>query len=1103
MADPTKTVTNPRIAKLIQYEDKLDTADRQELETYRELGQAPKKASTSLTESQGKATGFYGRALEANNNFNATLSSVQPRGYTAQKVVDAAPDYTNTITDDDRQLSEQAKRNFILASLRYESGASINADEFAKQERAFFPRPGDGAKVIAQKAHDRQVVIQGLQEGSGPGADGVGKASDSPDYSKELSGTFEPYQAQLYSNFRQANPKATPGQLKDFAAAIGATVAAPGATPPAPGAPPPAEKQGAVVNTPILEAGSGNVLGPSTGPVPTIDIHDETAAQTPEFRAGLAKLLADPTVGADQIRAYWSANAKGAPAPNTPAEAEKIAPLAVERGKNGITDRVDAAIRGAADTASLGFADEISAGARTLFGDKTMRENLAEERGVDAYDQENHGVSRFLGQLGGGAVLPFGDMENAANVAKTSALYGGAYGFGSGNGGLGQRFLSAGVGAAVGGATGYGIGKLSELYHANGGPPPPPTDAQNTFAAAQRQDIPILPQDVGGAGIGRATQGAAQTPFGAGTVSRAANKLYDRFMGRVGELAGNAPTRDEAGNIIGAHAQAAADQSATAAERTSGAVEGALGAPVDTTGAGQLVQRGVSRWMDETGQRATGLYNDIPIAADREAVVSNTRAALADMTQGMSSNPQLSAMFKNGRLEGYMDALTPKAEVADGAVLPGGGRAQPQIQMTGGKLNWEDLSAFRTRVGDMLDDPRLTDDIATRQLRKLYGALSEDIKATAQAEGPEAFTKWKRANDYYDGRMKRINDTLSMVVGDKKDATPNEAMSALQSMIKEGRSGNAAAFSRVMRSIPAEDRDVVRASIVNDARGGRKFDPAAFAKAWGSMSERGKSALLPQDGMRALMDDAAMRASASDKNPFAGKSGEQIFETFDKMATNKGDRARFKATMDSLSPDEASHVRSTYIDIMGRPPKDAREAGEADFSITRWVNRYNDMPATSKAAMFGTGDLRSALEDLATVAGKVKASERLAGHSNTGAINSLNATTGGLGAAAAALISGHPVIAMGLASPAAYQAISARVLTSPTLVRWLAGATRTSLSPQAYIERLGRIAVRSPSIAQDALGLQKMMMHAVNDNAPTVARAAASDAKGPDQQQQK
>ena len=150
------------------------------------------------------------------------------------------------------------------------------------------------------------------------------------------------------------------------------------------------------------------------------------------------------------------------------------------------------------------------------------------------------------------------------------------------------------------------------------------------------------------------------------------------------------------------------------------------------------------------------------------------------------------------------------------------------------------------------------------------------------------------------------------------------------------------------------------------------------------------------------------------------------------------------------------------------------------------------MTPQGRGTLFGRGELHAAMSDLATGAEKVKASERLAGHSNTGAVTGFNKTNVGLWSAVGALLTGHPIVAAGLAAPAAYQRISAQVLTSPRLLRWL-----TRVPPKAtyegqaqYLSRLTKIAISEPAIANDALGLQTYLRAAMRQSP---GRAAAAD----------
>jgi hypothetical protein len=120
----------------------------------------------------------------------------------------------------------------------------------------------------------------------------------------------------------------------------------------------------------------------------------------------------------------------------------------------GFFRRVDDAVRGVADAATFGFSDEIAAGLGSLTGiggeSGQFDQNLAAQRQRDA----TGGVERFGGQLAGAVAMPGAAAKSILGAVGKGALAGGAYGLGSGEGGIENRAKSAVVGGAVGGVAG-------------------------------------------------------------------------------------------------------------------------------------------------------------------------------------------------------------------------------------------------------------------------------------------------------------------------------------------------------------------------------------------------------------------------------------------------------------------------------------------------------------------------------------------------------------------------------------------------------------------------------------------------------------------------
>lgn len=66
----------------------------------------------------------------------------------------------------DQQRFSQAKRDFITAVLRKESGAAIGVDEFTNEDKKFFPQVGDKPAVLKQKALGRKRAFESLKKQS-------------------------------------------------------------------------------------------------------------------------------------------------------------------------------------------------------------------------------------------------------------------------------------------------------------------------------------------------------------------------------------------------------------------------------------------------------------------------------------------------------------------------------------------------------------------------------------------------------------------------------------------------------------------------------------------------------------------------------------------------------------------------------------------------------------------------------------------------------------------------------------------------------------------------------------------------------------------------
>ena len=127
-------------------------------------GFAPKSgAEKPMTDAQSKAA-LFGSRMESSNKIiddlakSGTNKSVpfSNAGFGVGGAVTAA-------SSGSQQQLQQAKRDFINATLRRESGAVISPSEFDNAEKQYFPQVGDSKEVEKQKAGNRAIATRGVQ----------------------------------------------------------------------------------------------------------------------------------------------------------------------------------------------------------------------------------------------------------------------------------------------------------------------------------------------------------------------------------------------------------------------------------------------------------------------------------------------------------------------------------------------------------------------------------------------------------------------------------------------------------------------------------------------------------------------------------------------------------------------------------------------------------------------------------------------------------------------------------------------------------------------------------------------------------------------------
>jgi hypothetical protein len=123
------------------------------------------KSRLAPNESEAKAAGFADRINSANPNIDAYAeASTNPVDEFLSKI----PVVGNYMVDKEYQMGDQARRDFVNAQLRRESGAVISDAEFANAEKQYLPARGDSPETLKQKAAARKIALQNMQFSAGP-----------------------------------------------------------------------------------------------------------------------------------------------------------------------------------------------------------------------------------------------------------------------------------------------------------------------------------------------------------------------------------------------------------------------------------------------------------------------------------------------------------------------------------------------------------------------------------------------------------------------------------------------------------------------------------------------------------------------------------------------------------------------------------------------------------------------------------------------------------------------------------------------------------------------------------------------------------------------
>lgn len=602
----------------------------------------------------------------------------------------------------------------------------------------------------------------------------------------------------------------------------------------------------------------------------------------------------------------------------------------------------------------------------------------------------------------------------------------------------GASTLPALLGGATGGASGQiakenDVGPLGQLIASLVGgfaPQAGPAAAnaiRSTLVNQPATAARIAASEASGAGVPSVAQ-ATGNPI-AGMIE----KVLARFPGSSGLMA-----ERSAQSQVGALTKAADDAAAATAAANATAVQGAeiAGAQkaaqsaqsLDSTIAGVLKgsERSAGR-VDAAAGQVDDLANRMTPRPTPEAAGRSTIKAFEEtfLPESSARGAKLYTEVDKAIPDGSAFQPTAAAKIlGENAtkIIPNPKLKQIAEGIIGqlddaGKLTYGKAKELRTQIGDLIADAGYAPDSGRTQLKRLYAALSDDIKQLAP-KGSAAERALNRASTYWAARMNRIESVESAI---EKVGGPEKVYSAL---INSGvKSGEGATVLRQVLSSLKNDPDAIKALAGTTlARMGKKNPGASSAET-------------------------------------AEWSAEKFIEDYDKMSG--GVRALFGRLEPGFQDDLAkvvTNLKALRDDGAGGTSESIREAAQKQIQsiLSRGETAIDKGKAQSAVAVERLKTQQSIAA--AKAAGK-NADEiariRAAGVGKEGRAIRLGTVAGLIGGSFLG-----PVALIGAGTIVGGANVAARVMTKPGFVKWL--AKQSDVPAGALQSSLGALSAQNP-----------------------------------------
>lgn len=545
----------------------------------------------------------------------------------------------------------------------------------------------------------------------------------------------------------------------------------------------------------------------------------------------------------------------------------------------------------------------------------------------------------------------------------------------------------------------------------------------------------------------RVVQDVASGMAGAGSMAKAGTNLATStapVVAKVGERLAAGPGMQV---ISGATGPAAAgitreNGGGPVAQLVAGLAGGA--APAATLAAGSAAVRAAARGGEAGRQTMVDRIKTFEDAGTEPSVGQATgNRAMQATESGLSkapggAGPMVSAAEKQGaematKVNTLADQLLPNASSTKaGAIIEKGVK--------------DFVARFRGEQNNLYDklDTHIASNtpISTTNTKAALEALNSDIP------GAPALSEWfKNAKiKGIEGAFKSDTEGAMHGKGAEIFATtpelPYEAVKKLRTLV-----GNEISNNTIASDVPRSKWKALYAALSEDLGGAaQKAGPdaeQAFHRA-NAYSAAGYNRI------ETFLDRVAGKDTV-----------EKVFQAATNPSELKEGGSTINAVMRSLDGDQRKAVQAAFIKRMGvATAGNQNELGER-FSPATFLTNWNKVSPEARMTLFadGGGDLVKNLTKVAEASNMIKEGSKVfANPSGTQQALSNQATTGGF---VAALLLGHPMVAGGIAAGTGGANLTARLMTNPKFVSWL--ATSTKVSPALIPSQLNALAMMSKS----------------------------------------